>query len=94
MELVQQAVDGELYSATLTFEGERLFSISLHRSRAGTGYEHWSRDEEDAVTATDTRWLDAALGKVRVFPWGSASAGFDERSASAYLIIRYGVSGL
>jgi hypothetical protein len=91
LELPSRLTGGVAFSATLTFEGERLFSISLHLPRAGTaGYASWSFDEEQAIVAEGARWLAAAVGDGRHdFPWGSAGSGFDERSASAYLVIRY-----
>jgi len=91
LELPSHLTGGVAFSATLTFEGERLFSIRLHRPRAGrVGYASWSFDEEQAIVAEGTRWLSAALGEHRhSFSWGSAGSNFDERSASAYLLIRY-----
>lgn len=94
--LPRRLLDGVEFGATLTFEGERLASIDLHLPRAGNdGYDSWSLAEEKDLAAQSARWLAHALpGSRRKFPWGTASAGFDERSASAYLIIRYEVIGL
>jgi hypothetical protein len=91
LELPPRLTGGVAFSATLTFERERLFSISLDRPRAGkAGYASWSFDEEQAIVAEGARWLAAAVGEGRHdFAWGSAGSGFDERSASAYLLIRY-----
>ena len=91
LELASRVTGGVAFSATLTFERGRLFSISLHRPRAGTGgYASWSFDEERAIVAEGARWLATAVGEGRhEFSWGSAGSGFDERSGSAYLLIRY-----
>jgi hypothetical protein len=89
-----RTIDGISFSTTITFEGERIFSIELGRARPGRGYEAWSLDTETEVEAADNRWLDAALGEGRrTFPWGSAGAFFEPRSAAAMLNIRYRYDG-
>ena len=90
LELPARVAGGVAFTAILTFEGERLFSILLNRAREPRGWEHWSLAEEQAIVAEDTRWLAAAVGEGRhEFTWGTAGAGFDERGATAYLLIRY-----
>ncbi len=90
LELPKRLTGGVAFVATLTFERERLFSILLNRAREPRGWEQWSLAEEQAIVAEDTRWLAAAVGEGRhEFSWGSAGAGFDERGATAYLLIRY-----
>lgn len=90
LELPARAIDGVAFVATLTFEGERLFSILLNRARPRRDWDQWSLAEEQAIVAEDTRWLAAAVGEGRhQFTWGAAGAGFDERGATAYLLLRY-----
>jgi hypothetical protein len=87
--------DNKWWTVIVYFEGERLFQVILAASNGETdsGWEHWSEESERHLKNYYTRVLGQLLGssgiKPHKFRWGSAEAGYDERSGSSFIAIRY-----
>lgn len=81
---------GLSFVVILGFHAQCLKSVTLHQSAALTGsWEDWSVAQEQQRKQAHERWLDQCLGARRDFPWGTVSSGYDARSGSSDICIRY-----
>jgi hypothetical protein len=87
--------DNKWWTVIVYFEGERLFQVILAASDSETdsGWESWSEESEKHLKNYYALVLAQLLGfsgnKPHKFSWGVAEAGYDERSGSSFIAIRY-----
>ena len=92
---ISRRLGGRPFRVGLFFEDERLRMVvlALDDPAFGSGWDTWSREREMARKAAHEAWLasfDPAIGEGRVYPWGSVSSVYDDRSAGSQIVLRYG----
>jgi hypothetical protein len=74
------------------FNGEKLetVQVSLRDPKFGTGWENWSEEKELDRKRANDQWLrEHGLAPEKKYAWGSVWSGYDARSGSSMIVIRY-----
>jgi hypothetical protein len=83
--------DGGTWHVSLGFEGRRLAEVDLSHRAPGErdGWEHWSKEREDAALERHDAWLRHSVGRRRELDWGTVWSGYDDRAGYSAIHIRY-----
>jgi hypothetical protein len=74
------------------FKGEILESVHFFVSdpQFGVRWENWSRKKESERNQANHQWLKKnGLGSGKRYSWGSVWSGYDPKSGSSSIVIRY-----
>lgn len=77
---------------TVFYKGESLESVQIYfiDPKFGIGWNDWSTKKEIERNEANNLWLKkSGLAPGKRYSWGSVSSGYDPKSGSSYIVIRY-----
>jgi hypothetical protein len=82
--------DGLVLGVSLYFFHDSLAEVRFdYRPESETDWSNWSREREMSRAAAYQSEIVRQLGTRGRFPWGIANAGYDDKAASAILLVKY-----
>jgi len=86
---VDDPAEGSFF-ATLYFRDGVIAMVGFYKDDGSRSWADWSEDKERALQAEYAALLARELGPApHTFPWGSAEALYDPRSASSSIVVTY-----